>query len=178
MAFCVQEHFDRHNELNHPDGNYIAFYTLYTMERVYCSLYTVQCTLFTLYTCTLYLYIIQYTLYTSPGKKSGWGTLCETCGRVFGVVFQLDVHRAKCANRLSYRCPRSHNKTIRLIWVHKNCRFWYFHNFRCFFSFGFEHDLYRHKLSHDSYLGTSAYSCKDCNKVFSSAFRLQTHVTR
>ncbi|XP_063689385.1 zinc finger and BTB domain-containing protein 20-like isoform X2 [Bolinopsis microptera] len=104
MAFCVQAHYDKHVELNHPDGN-----------------------------------------------KSAWGTLCETCGRVFGVQFQLDSHRIKCSNRVSLRCPR------------------------CFYSFGFEGDITRHKALHGSMLGVR---CEACQKSFPTSLGLQNHQSR
>lgn len=90
--------------------------------------------------------------YNHPdGIKSAWGTLCETCGRVFGVAFQLDSHRAKCSNRLSLRCPR------------------------CFYSFGFEEDLKRHKDEHED---MQMLKCGDCNRAFPTEMGLQAHTAR
>ncbi|KAL5247193.1 hypothetical protein ACHWQZ_G019146 [Mnemiopsis leidyi] len=85
------------------------------------------------------------------GNKSAWGTLCETCGRVFGVMFQLDSHRIKCSNRVSIRCPR------------------------CFYSFGFEGDLMRHKILHGSMVDVK---CTDCERTFPTSLGLQNHQSR
>ena len=104
IAFCVKEHFENHNEFNHPDG-----------------------------------------------EKSAWGDLCESCGRVFGVVFQLDQHRIKCSNRLTLRCPR------------------------CYYSFGFEEDLKRHKAEHGM---IKMEICFTCGRKFANPGALNRHRTR
>ena len=49
-----------------------------------------------------------------------------------------------------------------------------FLNFRCFYSYGFEEDLSRHKLTHANLF---PFECIDCRKTWPTLTGLQKHQT-
>ena len=139
------------NGLNHPYCRQCkqSFFTEESLDKHYDSLH--NCDLCKIAFCVEEHYTKHMELNHPDGTKSAWGSLCETCGRVFGVQFQLDNHRNKCSNRLALRCPK------------------------CFFSYGFEEDLKRHKETHKD---LTRLRCNDCMRQFASEGGLSTHNQR